>query len=173
MFCPFSIAILSVARHRFEHFHLFHIHWSRISLICVLIMIWIGCRNVSVNIHNVHGSLLSIHGSCYVDRVNFEYVIVNDMNKTYSLLSSQKLFKTTWTGSRMCRWEGWIYFKMQFAGNVTVRLQVEVKDQNMVKLPLGIYHSISTLYADPMMNSVALCISYGKFPRDAWPCFDS
>ena len=47
------------------------------------------------------------------------------------------------------------------------RLQVEVKHQNMVKHLLGIYHKISTLYADPMMNSVELCISYGKFPRDA------
>ena len=48
-----------------------------------------------------------------------------------------------------------------------IRLQVEVKDQNLVKLSLGIYHGILTLYADPMMNSVELCISYGKFPRDA------
>ena len=42
-----------------------------------------------------------------------------------------------------------------------------ILDQNMVKHPLGIYHSISTLYADLMMNSVTLCVSYGKFPRDA------
>ena len=52
-----------------------------------------------------------------------------------------------------------------------IRLQVEVKDQNMVKHPLGIYHRISTLYADPMMNSVELCISDGKLPKDAGPCF--
>ena len=48
-----------------------------------------------------------------------------------------------------------------------IRLQVEVKDQNMLKPPLGIYHSISTLYADPMTNSIALCISYGEFSKDA------
>ena len=48
-----------------------------------------------------------------------------------------------------------------------IRLQVEVRDQNMVKRPLGIYHRISTLYADPMMHSVELCISYSKFSRNA------
>ena len=48
-----------------------------------------------------------------------------------------------------------------------IRLQVDVKDQNMVKHALGIFHRISTLDADPMMNSVELCISYGKFPRNA------
>ena len=48
-----------------------------------------------------------------------------------------------------------------------IRLQVEVKDQDMVKHSLGIYKGISTLYADPMMNSVELCISYGKCQRDA------
>ena len=48
-----------------------------------------------------------------------------------------------------------------------VRLQVEVTEQNMDKHPFGIHHSISTLYADPMMNSVELCISYGKLPREA------
>ena len=48
-----------------------------------------------------------------------------------------------------------------------IRLQVEVKDQNMVKYPLEIYHRFSTLYVDPMMNSVELCISYGKYLRDA------
>ena len=44
---------------------------------------------------------------------------------------------------------------------------MEVKDQNMDKHPLGIYHSISTLYVDLMMNSVPFCISCGKFQRDA------
>ena len=53
-----------------------------------------------------------------------------------------------------------------------IRSQVEVKDQNMAKHPLGIYHGISTLYADLMMNSVMLSMFYGKFPRDACPCFD-
>ena len=48
-------------------------------------------------------------------------------------------------------------------GVLDIRLQEEVKDQNMDKHPLGIYHSISTLYADLMMNSVTLCISYGRF----------
>ena len=33
-----------------------------------------------------------------------------------------------------------------------IRLQVEVKDQNMVKHPLGIYNRISILYADPMVK---------------------
>ena len=37
----------------------------------------------------------------------------------------------------------------------------------MDKHPLGIRYSISTPNADPMMNSVELGISYGKFPRDA------
>ena len=48
-----------------------------------------------------------------------------------------------------------------------IRLQLEVKDQNMVKHPLGIYNRISTLCAHPVMNSVEFCISYGKYPRDA------
>ena len=48
-----------------------------------------------------------------------------------------------------------------------IRLQVEVKDQKMDKHALGIYHRISTQYADPVMNSVELCISYGEFPRVA------
>ena len=64
-----------------------------------------------------------------------------------------------------------ILYAVHWAGISTslldIRLQVEFKDQNMDKHPLEIYHSISTLYADPMMDSVELCISYGKFPRDA------
>ena len=100
------------------------IHWSRISLICVWIMIWIRCRNVSVNILIDDGSLLSIHGSCYVDQVNFGHVFVNDLNAPYSFLSSQKHVQATRTGSRMRQWEGWVYFKMQFAGNVTVLTNV-------------------------------------------------
>ena len=50
---------------------------------------------------------------------------------------------------------------------IDIRLQVDVKDQNMDKHPLGIYHSISTQYGDLMMNSVTLCISHGKLPRNA------
>ena len=64
----------------------------------------------------------------------------------------------------MC--SGICIFEVEFQA-LDIRLQVEVKDQNMIKHPLGIYHRISALYADHMMNSVGLCISYGKFPRDA------
>ena len=50
-------------------------------------MIGIRCKNVSVNVHE-HEPFLSIHSSCYVDRVNFGYVIAEDMIRSYSFLSS-------------------------------------------------------------------------------------
>ena len=45
--------------------------------------------------------------------------------------------------------------------------KVEVKNQNMAKHPMVIYHMISTQYVDPMMHSIELCISYGKYLWDA------
>ena len=48
-----------------------------------------------------------------------------------------------------------------------VRLQVDVIDQNIVKHPLGMYRRISTPYADPITISVGMCVSYGKYQRDA------
>ena len=41
-----------------------------------------------------------------------------------------------------------------------VRLKLEIKDQNMVKHSLGIYHGISTLHADLSKNSVEMCHAY-------------
>ena len=42
----------------------------------------------------------------------------------------------------------------------------------MVKHSSDIYHRISRLYADPVMNSVEFCISYGEFPRGACVLLD-
>ena len=59
-----------------------------------LMMFGIKYENVSVNVYE-HKPLLSIYGSCYVDRVNFGYVIAKVMNRSYSFLRSQMIVKTT------------------------------------------------------------------------------
>ena len=63
-------------------------------LIYVLIMIGVGYRNVAVDVY-AHKPLLSIHGSSYVDRSNFGYVIVRHVNRPFSFWSSQKEVKAT------------------------------------------------------------------------------
>ena len=58
------------------------------------------------------------------------------------------------------------------SAQLDVRLQVEVKDQNMVKHPAGIYHRKYTTQRNSSWDLHTVSKSYGKFPRDACPCFD-
>ena len=60
----------------------------------VLIMIGVGYKNVAVNVY-VHKPLLNTHGSTYVDRANFGYVIVRHVNRLFRFWSSQKEVKAT------------------------------------------------------------------------------
>ena len=83
----------------------------------VLIMIGVGYRNVAVNVY-VHKNLSNTHGSSYVDRANFGYVIARHVNMPFSFLGLQKVVKMTWTG---CWSRKLDCFKIQIARNVTVR----------------------------------------------------
>ena len=51
--------------------------------------------------------------------------------------------------------------------DLRIRLQMEVKDQNMVKHPLGIHHMKYTTQRNSSWDLHTVSKSYRKFPKDA------